>query len=132
MLILAAAATAAALSGLWAIDGGEDIIRFEPCGEAVCATIVGHKPNKSAAQPDPFCNALLLKNLSWNPKSNRWEGRVLDPTTGKDYSAAVTLKSDRELTLRAWLGAEFLGRSYRYTPFRGRIEAGCRIVPGSP
>jgi uncharacterized protein (DUF2147 family) len=121
---------AAALSGLWVLDGGEDVIRFEPCGEAICATIVGHQPKKPwpGPGPDPFCQAQLLRSLTWNPKSNRWEGRVLDPTTGKDYPAALIPKGPGQLTLRAWLGFEFLGRSYRYTPFPGKLGPACRIL----
>lgn len=120
----------AAPSGLWIMDSGEDVIRFEVCGDALCAVIVGHASRKPVKQPDPFCQATLLRGLVWNSKAGRWEGRVLDPSSGKDYPAALIPKGRNELILRAWLGFEFLGRSYRYTPFRGRIGSGCRIVSG--
>ena len=115
--------------GLWIMDSGEDVIRFEACGDALCAVIVGHVPKKPVKPPDPFCHATLLRSLVWNAKARRWEGRVVDPTNGKDYPAALIPKGRNELVLRAWLGFEFLGRSYRYRPFRGSVDPRCRIDP---
>ncbi|MFO1089981.1 MAG: DUF2147 domain-containing protein [Hyphomicrobiales bacterium] len=106
LALMAVPAWAAATpEGLWAAgDNGESKIRIEPCGEALCGTIVWlAEPNEANGQPkidsknpdpalrnQPLIGTMIIKDLKPSAsKKGQWDGQIYNPEDGNTYSVYV-------------------------------------------
>jgi uncharacterized protein (DUF2147 family) len=99
--------------GLWMTADQAAVIEFKPCAEtatALCATIVW---DVDAGKPADACGVRIARLERYDDKAWR-DGWVYDPRDKKKYKAAVRVKGD-ELRLRAFLGAEILGETEKFT-----------------
>lgn len=98
-LFLPSAATADPLAGLWQTspgrDGGFGHVRIVPCGNALCGTVVqtfdaGGKP----VQADDL-GAVVLDRVTATGNGAYGKGRIVNPETGRGYTARLQLRGDR-------------------------------------
>ncbi|WP_040670358.1 DUF2147 domain-containing protein [Nitritalea halalkaliphila] len=62
----------------------------------------------------PLLGIRLLEGFTFN--GERYEGgTIYDPTNGKKYSSHMTVKNDKTLELRGYVGVSFVGRSVTWT-----------------
>ncbi|MDA9555688.1 DUF2147 domain-containing protein [Pelobium sp.] len=67
-----------------------------------------HNPNETLRN-QKVLGMDVLKNLKYNPESNRWEGGLIyDPKTGREWSSVVSLQNDGELKVKGYWHFEFL------------------------
>ena len=96
------------------------MIDIAACGDALCGRIVGMK--YTGAMPTdywhrPQCGLGLLYDLK--PGESAWNGRVLDPTSGKMYAARVSVPDPGTLKLRGYIGLELFGGTVTWTRYDG-------------
>ncbi len=114
-------ARAQALSGLWQLKGSETVIRFQPCGGALCGVLESSR--RIQADPDARddknkderLRSRRLKGLAMleelKPAGGGWKGRVYRPSSGATYD--VTVKQVDASTLSATgCAAPFLCQTY--------------------
>lgn len=54
----------------------------------------------------------VLKDLKYNPESNRWEdGVIYDPLSGREWSSVVWLDKEGELKVKGYWHFEFLSKT---------------------
>ena len=124
-----ALATAETADGYWLTENGKAIVRFDPCGEKVCGTMVWvANPTDQSGAPKldtnntdanqrarPICGLPLLGDLDL-AKAGRWEdGWIYNPRDGETYSAEVELVSQSQLKVRGFLGISLFGSSQVWT-----------------
>ena len=67
--------------------------------------------NDAAKKPLGY---LILDKMRYNKDKEVWEGgKIHDPSSGKSYSALVSIKDDGVLEVHGYIGMKFLG-SKRY------------------
>lgn len=110
-LLLAAAPVAPALvlTGTWAEEGPPTMLRFEPCGRATCATVIGSQFIKANADardvnnPDPRLRARKLMGLrvvrDLRPVRGGWAGHIYIPSKGKVWPVRVQPVNSGTLTM---------------------------------
>lgn len=109
MIAATAAHAAPRLTGTWAEEGPPTVIRFEPCGRATCAVIVGSQfidadaDARDVDNPDPRLRTRKLKGLrivdGLRPAGRGWAGRIYIPSKGKTWPLRVEPAADGTLTL---------------------------------
>lgn len=109
LLAAAPAASAPVLAGTWTEEGPPTVIRFEPCGRATCASIVGSQFINADADvrdvnnPDPRLRSRKLKGLrivrDLRPVRGGWAGRIYIPSKGKLWPVRVEPADGGALTL---------------------------------
>ena len=58
---------------------------------------------------------VMMSGFSYD-KDNVWDdGELYDPKKGKTYSGIITLKDEKTLDLRGYIGVSFIGRSSTWT-----------------
>lgn len=114
-------------SGRWISSDRDHVMEFAACADHWCATTIGVVPEKpGAALPDPSCRKTVISQVRWDQTRGRFAARAHDPSDGSTYKAWLKRNGTR-LDFRAWKGVEALGKTYRYSPFVGRVDALCRI-----
>jgi uncharacterized protein (DUF2147 family) len=128
-ILLAPAAAAGGLTGVWVTDDGLGAVQFTACGEAICGNIVWMKDplgKDGRPQPDvnnpapalrgrPLCGAQVIKALALQPDGTWDKGTVYDPEEGKSYSVAVNLLPDGNLEVTGYLGLKVFGETMVWT-----------------
>lgn len=110
--LLMAAASAApqmVLIGTWAEEGPPTVLRFERCGRAICASVVGSQfinadPDaRDVHNPDPRLRARKLLGMrvvhDLRPARGGWAGRIYIPSQGKFWPLRVEPATGGALTL---------------------------------
>lgn len=98
-IALLAPAHAQNLMGVWQRDDGIARVRVSPCGKVVCMTNIYIRPDVTDEK--------VGERLEFDLKESAtaaMAGTVLDPKTGKSYSANVKVKGDRMTTRGCVLG----------------------------
>lgn len=100
-------ASAADATGTWLRSSGSSKIRIEPCGAALCGTVVWTKvPTKDVHNPDPakreesVVGRRVLLGLKPTDTVDQWKGEVYNAEDGKTYTGYVTLQGDGTLKLQ--------------------------------
>lgn len=100
-------AFAADATGTWLRSSGSSKIRIEPCGSALCGTVVWEKnPRKDIYNPDPakreepVVGRRVLLGLKPSGTADQWKGEVYNAEDGKTYTGYVTLQADGTLKLQ--------------------------------
>ena len=104
---LAAAASAGGIEGIFQTqpddDGRVGMVQFAPCGERYCGTLV----KSFEKDGKPFKSANQGRQIVWDMQDlgggNFGNGKVWQPSTGKTYSAKMSLAGSR-LTLKGCVG----------------------------
>ena len=85
--LLAAPALAQELNGTtWLRDSGSSKVRFAPCGDAICGSIVWLK---EANTPAKIGQQIFFDMKPDGP--GQWKGQAFNPEDGKTYSGKMTL-----------------------------------------
>jgi uncharacterized protein (DUF2147 family) len=89
---VAGPAFAGDVSGVWQRSDGAARVRFAPCGEGYCGTIVWLKNPQG---PGQVGQQVFFGMGQAGP--NKWTGQAFNPEDGKTYDGSMTL-SGRHLT----------------------------------
>jgi uncharacterized protein (DUF2147 family)/peroxiredoxin len=126
-------AGASDLEGTWRTQSGNLDVKIEPCGAALCGSVVRVLGNASMAHPGeamaerPGLGLVLLSNfLPANDGS--WEGFIYDREAVQTYRCNLTLDPQGRLVVLGYLGAHALGRSQLWT----RVTADGASAGGTP
>lgn len=86
------------LDGVWqtqARDGSWGFIRFAPCADAYCGTLVGG----GGADVDPqYFGTTIVSNMRWTGEEFTG-GRLLDVETGRVYRSRMAFRSADQLAV---------------------------------
>jgi uncharacterized protein (DUF2147 family) len=97
------------LSGTFQRDNGESRVRFQPCGQAVCGSIVWLKnPANSTAKVGQRVFYDMVPN-----GAGSWAGKAFNPEDGKTYSGKITL-SGNALTTAGCVAGGLICRSVNW------------------
>lgn len=134
----ARASDAAAVSGQWLAQEHDGVITIGACGTGkgdaaeLCGRLIGMQ--YTGAPPKdvwgrPQCGIVML--FGFKPgDEGRWDGRILDPQTGRLYSARIWSPRPGVLNLRGYiLGMPFLGETQTWTRYHGKIGPECTMPP---
>jgi uncharacterized protein (DUF2147 family) len=86
------------LMGAWQRGDGVARVKVSPCGKVICMTNIYIRPNVTEEK--------VGERLEFDVKSSGADlaGTVLDPKTGKSYSAIIVVNGDRMSTRGCILG----------------------------
>jgi Uncharacterized protein conserved in bacteria (DUF2147) len=97
----AAPASANSPLGVWLTEEKEGKVRIEQCGANLCGYSVDAKSNQNGEQ--------VLINMKPG-KDSKWNGRILDPSTGSTYDSTIALKGSDSLRVQGCaFGGMFCG-----------------------
>ena len=92
-------ALAGDVTGLWLHEDGASKVRFAPCGQALCGTIVWLKETKGPAK---IGQKVFYDMVSAG--ADNWTGKAFEPSSGKEYTGKMTLAGDSLTTAGCVLG----------------------------
>lgn len=98
-LVSSVTAQAADATGVWLRDNGHSRVRFAPCGDAICGTVVWLR--------DSSGNSKVGQRVFYNMKptgANAWSGNAFNPDDGKTYNGKMTLSGNTLTTSGCVLG----------------------------
>lgn len=108
--------------GVWMRSSGSSKIRIEPCGGALCGTVVWEKnPRKDVNNPDPakrdeaVTGRRVLLGLKPTGTADQWKGDVYNAEDGKTYTGYVTLQADGSLKLQGCVLGGLICKSDSWT-----------------
>lgn len=132
-LLLAGAAPAPAGSpvGKWLTESRDGVIDVYACGAPgrLCARVAGMEyagPMPRDVWKRPKCGEAIMTDLRPDDGGG-WSGHVLDPDSGKTYSARLWLAPDGTLKLRGYIGLPMFGETQSWTRFHGRLGPACHL-----
>ncbi len=134
LLLLSIRETAAAptVAGLWLTEDRDGVIEIAPCGNVMCARLVGvFLDHPDDPMPRDYrgvsqCDLALISDAR-QIGPNLWKGHIMDPRTGDMWGVELRLNADGNLALRGFLGVPLLGHTQTWTRYPGRPPADCRI-----
>src|ERR1700738_994709 len=88
ILLTARPGLADEILGTWLRDTGDEQVKFEPCGDAICGDIVWLKPGSGL-------NAKVGKRLFFDMRpsgANSWTGKAVSSDTGSIYSGKMSVE----------------------------------------
>ena len=110
--------------GKWLNPTGEGQIEIYKKGDKYFGKLVwikdptdeNGKPKKDEKNPNeslrskPILGLEILKNFVFD--DGKWvDGSIYDPKSGKTYSCKLTLKDDKQLSIRGFIGVSLIGRT---------------------
>jgi uncharacterized protein (DUF2147 family) len=114
------------LKGIWETSSGKARVKIEKIGTKYYGKIVWlkipidpetKKPKTDKNNPDesmrskPLRGYRMLKDFVYKGK-NTWEdGTIYDPENGSTYNCVITMKGDKVLNIRGYIGVKALGRT---------------------
>lgn len=99
------------------------------CPEGLCGVLVGVKPHvHKNGKPDPGCGKQVLTLTKWTPEKQRWEGKVLDPKSNKQYPVTLESGKNGPLMKVSW---GLLSFSDNWKRFEGTVTPECEIREGA-
>jgi uncharacterized protein (DUF2147 family) len=127
LMLLASAAPAASVQGLWLTDDHKGIVRIAPCGPHLCGTIVRvlsndpARPTTDRNNPDPRLRGRPINGLpilsGFGRSGNLWKGGLAyDPKSGRSYRSTLALNPDGSLKVTGCV--LFICESQRWTRAR--------------
>ena len=86
------------LAGIWRTqpghDGGFGHVRIEPCAGGLCGTVVQTFDAQGRAVKAGDLGALILDDVVATGGGNYGRGRIINPETGRSYTARLRLRGD--------------------------------------
>jgi uncharacterized protein (DUF2147 family) len=108
--------------GEWLVEDGEASIRIEECGNNLCGVVSGAKNwnETDSKNPNPeLRNRPIIGTpilLDMKPaKSNRWEGRPYNSTSGQTYTANISLNNPQSLRVEGCVFGGFVCGGQNWT-----------------
>jgi uncharacterized protein (DUF2147 family) len=123
---------APAVTGLWLTETRDGVIAISPCGDDLCAHIVGvvldHPNDKMPVDNRGVtqCHLPLITDAR-QVRSNLWKGHITDPRNGDHFGVEFHLDPHGSLALRGFLGLPLLGHTQTWTRYTGTVPANCRL-----
>lgn len=114
-----------AVIGTWLVQDGSTKINIEKSNGKFIGKIVwlnppldkNGKPFMDTKNPDKTLQShtlmglLMLNNFSYD-SDNLWtEGTIYDPDSGKTYSCKITMKDNKTIEVRGYVGISLFGRT---------------------
>lgn len=145
LMLLAHAAPAAEIEGLWLTEEGDGIVRIAPCAadaESLCGRLVwveaplndqnrlelDDENPEAELRTRPILGLPILQGFPMEPNGGVFEsGTIYDPNNGKTYSCKITPDGPETLKIRGFIGVSLLGRT---TMWRRVAEPG--VLAGLP
>lgn len=127
--------------GLWWAEGGAAQVEIAECHDGLCGTVTWLRspfdengcPLRDVQNPDAnerdrsLIGIRILTGLRPAESGESWSGgRIYDPTSGRQYSAAASLDSRDRLQVRGYLGIRLLGRTTVWTRVQPSGDLVCR------
>ncbi len=124
-----------AVTGYWLTLDRSTVLDVQPCGANLCGRIVGMVRDPGRPMPTdehgvPECGMTIMRGFR-RTAANLWQGDILDPDHGRDYTAEFWL-GEGGLHLRGYVGLPLFGMTQVWTRYPYRPPADCRLasVPG--
>jgi uncharacterized protein (DUF2147 family) len=87
LTLFGALPAAADIVGTWQRDTGESRVRFAPCGDAICGTVVWLR---DPAATKSKVGMRVFSNMKPSG-TNQWSGTAFNPEDGQNYTGRITL-----------------------------------------
>ncbi len=128
-------------TGLWWAEGGAAQVEIAACDGGLCGTVTWLRspfdengcPVRDVHNPDSrerersLVGIQILTGLRTSDSGASWSGgRIYDPTSGRTYSAAVSLDGPDRANVRGYLGIRLLGRTTVWTRVQPEGDLVCR------
>jgi uncharacterized protein (DUF2147 family) len=116
-------------AGRWLTQDRSSVISISACDPGLCGHIVGISLDHPTDPPPrnvwggSQCGELIIR-MSAQTRDGRWHGTILDPRTGRNWSAQIWRRGDT-LHLRGYLGLPLFGATQVWTPYAGSTRANC-------
>ncbi len=128
--VLSAAAQNPTPVGVWLHPDKRIEIEIAPCGDRLCAKIVWFKrPNGDNGLPladvknkdpalhtRPLLGLIVLQGLRAAGENNWEDGEVYNPDDGGNYRARMSIESNGNLRIRAFILLPLIGHTLIWTP----------------
>ena len=117
--------------GLWLSQDHDGVFSIRQCGQELCGRLVGIRydtrmPTDNHGQPQ--CNLLMLTGFRPDPdEAGHWDGKILDPETGRTYHAKIWSPAPGMLNLRGYLLLPIFGETQRWSRYDGTIGTACHM-----
>lgn len=99
-------------TGVWQVEDKSAIVQIEPCGPALCGTIIwSEKPTD--AKGEKLCNMAVLGDAMPSGADSWDKGWVYAPKAGSKYPVSLQLAGDD--TLHLHITAGLFGRDQTWT-----------------
>jgi hypothetical protein len=112
--------------GLWRSTSDGMVMRIEACGAAFCGLAAGIPAAKANDARAPKCNGRMLRDHTWNEKSQRYEGSLSPPGTDRSIRSSLQTDGAARLVIRARMF--MISKTLEFERFRGELGEACRIV----
>ncbi|GHG19786.1 DUF2147 domain-containing protein [Paracoccus aerius] len=87
------------LAGIWQTspgrDGGFGHVQIKPCGAGLCGTVVRTFDASGKAVQASDLGAAILDQVQPTGGGGYGEGRIINPESGRSYTARLTLRGDQ-------------------------------------
>ncbi len=87
------------LTGIWQTspgrDGGFGHVQIQPCGAGLCGTVVRTFDASGKVVQASDLGAAILDKVQPTGDGGYGEGRIINPESGRSYTARLTLRGDR-------------------------------------
>ncbi len=78
---------------------------------------VDHKNTDPGKRNQPLIGLIMLKDFQY--EDGEWtDGRIYNPSDGKEYKAYMKMKDDQTLSVRGYVGISLLGKTDTWTRVR--------------
>ena len=119
--------------GRWLTEDRNGVVAFEPCGQSLCARIVGMVIDHPA-DPTPVdhagrseCGLPIITDAA-ETEPGLWSGHITDPWNGDVYRAHVWVDDRGRLHLRGYILIPLLGLTQIWTRYDAAVPADCRLT----
>lgn len=116
------------LRGVWLTEDEEAALTIADCNGHLCGWInwlesatdrggsqrLDEENPDPAEQSEPICGLVVITELE-RTGSGTWDAYVYNPQDGKTYSGRITVLSENELRVRAYIGLPIFGKSETWT-----------------
>lgn len=119
--------------GLWWTQDKDGVIEMTPCGEGLCARIVGQPapllPNGSRPVDVNGANQcqLMIVSQARRDEQGRWRGMITNPEDGSKWQCLIWMEAGI-LKLRGYELIPLFGQTQSWTAFTGRVTPDCHIL----
>lgn len=121
------------VDGRWLTKDQSTVLDIGPCGDEVCGRIVAMTRWPKTGVPTdlhgvPECGMTIMRGFR-RSGGNLWDGRILDPDTGEDYTAEMWLGQEGRLHLRGYIGVPLFGLTQVWTRYPYLPPPDCHLPP---